>query len=417
MSRAADIAFRVFVLLLIVLGLGAAVPVVVALQDPPALTVHEWGTFTSIAGPDGQAMQWLPLGGPTDLPCFVHTYENRRYKFIPPELGELLDYQAARAGLKGTVRMETPVLYFYADRPASAWVRVGFPQGLFTEFFPYADVRQVPSYQNILQRPEHHSVPAAMVWPSVSIQPGTSPKFPTDGSRSHYYAARETDAAPVRVGDDYEKFLFYRGVAGFAVPISTHLLADGRIRVKNLSQHPMPQLIVFAKYDGKFGYRVHDGLAAGAETTLEQPTLSGSLPSLRAHLEQTLVTQGLYPKEASAMVETWSDDWFDDGTRVFYVVPQAEVDAMLPLQIVPKPAAVARVFVGRMEIITPRSEADVARALDVNDTRLLEAYGRWLGPIGDRIIAKTTAQYKKDALLARLDSIFKIYLARVTACH
>jgi hypothetical protein len=40
------------------------------------MTVHEWGTFTAIAGSDGRAIEWLPLGLPrfpasTDLPKFV----------------------------------------------------------------------------------------------------------------------------------------------------------------------------------------------------------------------------------------------------------------------------------------------------------------------------------------------------------
>src|SRR5512134_127873 len=35
------------------------------------VVAHEWGTFTTVAGEDGQAISWLPLGGPTDLPCFV----------------------------------------------------------------------------------------------------------------------------------------------------------------------------------------------------------------------------------------------------------------------------------------------------------------------------------------------------------
>ena len=44
---------------------------VAATTQSPDLVVHEWGTFTSIAGPDGQAVQWRPLTGPSDLPCFV----------------------------------------------------------------------------------------------------------------------------------------------------------------------------------------------------------------------------------------------------------------------------------------------------------------------------------------------------------
>ena len=35
------------------------------LDKKTELTVHEWGTFTSIAGEDGRAVEWLPFGGPT----------------------------------------------------------------------------------------------------------------------------------------------------------------------------------------------------------------------------------------------------------------------------------------------------------------------------------------------------------------
>lgn len=418
MSKRAVRLLRVFVVLVAGLVAGIAVPVaMVATQSPPpALTVHEWGTFTTIAGPEGQAMQWLPLGGPTDLPCFVEYYKNRLFKVMQPsEAGALLDYEKARSGLKGTVRMETPVLYFYASRPTTASVTVNFPQGLFTEFYPRAEVLQVPSYANILNT--QPSLLSRISWKNVSVMPDTTPALPTDRANSHYYAARETDAAPIRVEGQDEKFLFYRGVAGFPVPISTVLQADGRIVVRNLSRHALPSVIVLTKHGAKFGYRVRGEVAAGSETVLDPPVPGGTFAALRQELERTLVAQGLYPREATAMVETWRDDWFNDGTRVFYFVPAPDVDAILPLQVFPTPASVVRVFVGRMEVITPRSEADVARALAVNDAPVLEAYGRWLGPIGDRIIAKTTATDAKAALLARLDGIFKAYLTRVTACH
>ena len=150
---------------------------------------------------------------------------------------------------------------------------------------------------------------------------------------------------------------------------------------------------------------------------LAAPTLDGSLDGLRQALERTLVAPGLYQKEARAMVETWRDDWFNDGTRIFYFVPAPDVDAILPLQIQPTPAAVVRAFVGRMEVITPESEADVARALAANDTALIDAYGRWLSPIGERVMAKMQNADDRSRLAARLDQIFKSYLARVTACH
>src|SRR2546422_3321768 len=64
----------------------------------PGLTAHEWGTFTAIAGTDGHAMKWTPLTVPDDLPNFVEHLSNANFKL----------------GLRGTIRMETPVLYFYS---------------------------------------------------------------------------------------------------------------------------------------------------------------------------------------------------------------------------------------------------------------------------------------------------------------
>ena len=84
------------------------------------LAVHEWGTFTSIAGPDGQAVQWSPLTGSTDLPGFVEQFQKGGYK----------------VGLRGTVRMETPVLYFYAPAEQTVSVKVSFSKGVITEWYP-----------------------------------------------------------------------------------------------------------------------------------------------------------------------------------------------------------------------------------------------------------------------------------------
>src|SRR5262245_29539267 len=70
------------------------------------LTVHEWGTFTSVAGREGTAVEWMPAGGPTDLPCFVNL-SGAGPKGLAPFA------QGGRTN-RATVRMETPVLYFYA---------------------------------------------------------------------------------------------------------------------------------------------------------------------------------------------------------------------------------------------------------------------------------------------------------------
>ena len=84
----------------------AAVLAVSLTAAPPRLVLHEWGTFTSIAGADGAPIDWRPLAGPSDLPSFVYTPQKNGIRF--PVRGKSLQ--------RGTVRMETPVIYFYADQ-------------------------------------------------------------------------------------------------------------------------------------------------------------------------------------------------------------------------------------------------------------------------------------------------------------
>src|SRR6185369_175277 len=64
------------------------------------LIVHEWGTFTSIAGKNGVALEWRPLNGATDLPKFVHSMQKQA-----AGLRHVID----KTGLTAAVRMETPV--------------------------------------------------------------------------------------------------------------------------------------------------------------------------------------------------------------------------------------------------------------------------------------------------------------------
>jgi hypothetical protein len=78
---------------------------------------------------------------------------------------------------------------------------------------------------------------------------------------------------------------------------------------------------------------------------------------LANQMRQALVSEGLYEREAAAMVKTWDDSWFGEpGTRVLYLLPQKWCDAVLPLKLTPAPNALKRVFVGRAELITPAQE-------------------------------------------------------------
>jgi hypothetical protein len=338
-----------------------------ATEAPTDLIVHEWGTFTSIAGEEGRAVSWLPLTGPPDLPSFVERAWN-----VPP-----------KARCIATVRMETPVLYFYTPHDLVVDVTVGFQQGFITEYFPRATIGPAHVTPMSIRRPGFRST---ITWDGVRILPHAEPRFPTDTTPTHYYEARDTDAAPLLVGAEQERFLFYRGVGAFPLPLSARVAPGGEVEVANLGSDEIPALLLFENRGGRVGYELRPALTG--RTTIGPPTLDDEPESVQTTLEQILVAQGLYPKEASAMVATWSDAWFEEGTRLFYIVPEAVVDRILPLAIEPAPARVARVFVGRLELITAARLTDLEDALRTNDRARLAKLGRFLQPFGNRLLAE-----------------------------
>jgi hypothetical protein len=349
--------------------------------QPSDLTVHEWGTFTSVAGEDGSAMDWDALGCRDDLPGFVNDFGYRGFKWQ----------------LTGTVRMETPVLYFYSSRELDAHVKVAFPHGLITEWYPHAEyevyqrsridgsMRRLAANLNGIDT-SLRSVSGGIEWKSIKIQPDVSPALQIESGASRYYAARATDATPITVGDQHEKFLFYRGVGRFPVPFSVRVAGDGKIVVENRGHDTVPIAILFENRGGRLGYR-NAGAIADA-VTLDRPSLDGSLAVLRHDLETALIAQGLFPREAQAMVETWRDSWFEEGSRLIYIVPSRAIDAALPLQVEPVPSQTARVFVGRIELVTPETQRAVEEAMAKGDWSTMDRYQRFLGPILQRISAE-----------------------------
>jgi hypothetical protein len=394
------------ILVLTLVSVGTALA---ARTQPSDVVVHEWGTFTTVAAEDGSAVQWLPLGGQNDLPCFVNRFQNNSLlKWVGT--GAPLTYNQARTNMRGTVRMETPVLYFYTPREAVLDVSVRFPQGLITEWYPKAAVTQPPLPATVPSTPGQ----SLIQWSGVRVVPRSAPALPREPAPSHYYAARATDAAPLRVGGQSEKFLFYRGIGGFQVPVSAVLTEAGTIRVSSGAAR-VPHLVLFENRGGRIGYRIHAGLQG--ETAFDPPELTGDVASLARELEGMLVSSGLYAREAQAMVATWRDSWFEEGTRLFYILPAAAVDSVLPLTISPAPARVARAFVGRMEIVTPATMCAVRDAIAQDDASVLNRYGRFLGPIADRLLA-TASPAERARTQAVLESHYRAVLKQVTsACN
>jgi len=360
------------------------------------LTAHEWGTFTSIAGAEGLAVDWSPLTGSTDLPSFVEHFRSPTFKL----------------GLRGTIRMETPVLYFYSSREETVTVKVSFCKGVITEWYPHASA--VGPAPNLLKASLFHGPEdGSIAWDSVTIAPTLRAELPNDHRDNHYYAARLTSSTPVRVdsaaGEQYEKFLFYRGVASFPVPISAMLDATGRVHIQNRVDAEIPNTILFERRGAKVGYRI--GGSVRTDSKLDPPELSSSSEDLARDLEGMLVTQGLYQDEAHAMLETWRGSWFEEGSRLLYIVPESLVNEVLPLSIHPAPAQIQRVFVGRIELVTSATKQAVEQALATHDTATLQKYSRFLEPI----LATMIQQEHNPAKAAQLNSHLSAYYGRLVA--
>jgi hypothetical protein len=402
---------RLFACAVFVLSL-AAMPILFRAQTPasdPGLTAHEWGTFTSIAGKDGHAANWLPLTGSTDLPSFVEHFQGANFK----------------GGLRGSVRMETPVLYFYTNHPTTISVHVSFSQGLITEWYPHANrvepvglqtqARMVAYYNDWNRRQKQPD--SSISWDTVTLEPGGSASLPREDSTNHYYAARQTSSTPLRIksqaGDQTEKFLFYRGVASFSVPVSARLAHDGKILTENLTAQEIPAMILFERRGDKLGFRIAD--ASAAQSTFDPPELDATMDSLKQAVEDMLIAQGLYQDEAQAMFETWRDSWFEEGSRLLYIVPRQFVDNVLPLSITPAPLKTVRVFVGRLELVTPATQRAVEQALASHDQTTIARYGRFLVPILENMIASEKNSAKKAQLSEYLNNAYNIQITLNTS--
>jgi hypothetical protein len=381
---------------LVLLSLASMGATIAPTRLPPPLTVHEWGTFTSVAGADGHAFEWSPLDGPDDLPCFVE-----RYAYL------------SKGSLSGTVRMETPVLYFYAPDETTVNVNVRFRKGAITEWYPRATVTP-RSYRTggELLAPTFTSTAS---WTNVRVTPGNvTPDLRSEKGSSHYYMARNTDAAPVHVSDQQEKFLFYRGVGNFQPPITAIVGTDGTLTVKSRMAEPLGDLVWFEHRGTKMGFQVQQ--IADGDVTLTPPVLAEGATPPTAELEQILIAKGLFPREAKAMVDTWRDSWFEEGARLLYIAPRSAIDEVLPLEITPAPREVTRAFVGRIELITATTRQEVTRALENRDTPTLMKYGRFVNAIAWQIL-RPMGRSEMDRLGGALTPVYQAHFdARRAHC-
>jgi len=338
--------------------------------------VHEWGTFTSFSGSDGVKLEFRPLLN-SDLPPFV--FDRAR------QSGQNLMW--TKGLYRVQQRMETPVTYFYVDRPRDIHVRVGFPRGLLTEFYPPVEKMSLPPQVDGRESVENSTldwgrlqlIPEDRLLPTIGNPDEArtlqrrivGSLLPPSGYFDHYAYARKTDSAlvyserpadPLNAhapqGGFFEKFLFYRGIGNFDLPLKLTALSGDRYELSNIGKDPIRGLFLVTVAGDEIRFVYHPAIAPGEKQTLTQLTKVSWVDKLAEDVKTTLVGEGLYEKEAVAMVDTWRSSWFgEQGTRLFYLLPQKATDELLPLTIEPAPDKTVRVMVGRMEIMRPEDEA------------------------------------------------------------
>ncbi|MDF1852094.1 MAG: hypothetical protein P1U85_14730 [Verrucomicrobiales bacterium] len=356
--------------------------------DPvrPDLVAHEWGTFTQVIGSNGGTIPWwtTSIEGPASLP-----------KFVQPVFRSF-----GKTGYRAwTMRMETPVIYFYADREADLVVTVDESRVPFTEVYPNVSnpflFTSAAIYQDPAPKGQGTATPASNVpsslrrWDVQILPPADEigKHMPLVGKRGdHYRYARDvpdawwvvkhpqkvetpekaeateaTEAA--EIVPEVEKFIFYRGAGDGSMPNRIAYVRDESVTFWKSNQ---PVFLVETDREALKWTRV-----IPTNSDEESGTVEFALPSADSDaqtevdaLAEALTTDldeaGLTREEAAAMVATWKEAWLgESGLRVLEILPRKWVDETLPLDISPKPAEVERVFVARWELLTPRLENEV----------------------------------------------------------
>jgi hypothetical protein len=229
------------------------------------------------------------------------------------------------------------------------------------------------------------------------VDPSAKPAVPRVAADDPWAFARDVGADFVRTSDgETERYLFYRGLGwGMSQRMSLVASRGGRTIVTSHAAESIPAAFALEVDGDRARFTAIGPVAAWASRDVAMPSAMQSLPetsaSLRAAMSDALVADGLFRDEAEAMVKTWSTTWFEaQGTRILYLLPREETDAVIPLEIEPKPDRLVRVLVGRLEYLTP--EAEDAIEGDLRDRaigdpaareaamRRLAARGRFLEP-------------------------------------
>ena len=412
-------------------GVGLAGETEPGVKSPAErFVVHEWGTFTSMQGEDGVALEGLTAEEEA-LPGFVYSRSKVRDCPLRDRGWKGLEVPAEHV----TQKMETPVLYFHSATARRVRVRVDFMKGLISQWYPVSDLLGPPEGARDAGPLDLSKVERSFLQWDIDVLPRGAPapaEVPAVEAADPWSFAREVDAnwvrtlprtAPERAGPvEAERYLFYRGLGAFGLPLSATVERGGKFTLRNSADVAVPFTATFEVKDGRARIAGGPAVPPRGEAAVTFVDPQDWMPAARfaeklgSWMDDVLRKHGLAADEARAMVRTWSRSWFtSEGTRVVWIVPRPVTDALLPLSIDPQPDEVVRVLVGRLEIITPETRDEVEAAVRdrfsadsaaaARATARLERLGRFLEPHLRNVLASTkdeTVRKHAQALLVRL---------------
>lgn len=394
---------------------------------PGTLIVHEWGTFLSVQGSDGNTLGGM-VESDENLPGFVLSRNQE-------------GWERSVARKNYISKMETPVTYFYTDRPRLVQFEASMPQGLLTHWYPSIRSMQ-PDFQKgeKLSLNQGSKIDFGRFWihPESTFveKQKRSPVLPKTNPNDPWLSMRQPDSAIVSFATglggnnpkrEEEKFLFYRGLGTVAMPMrvtSSGYEDQLELHLHNTSKQPLQGLFLVEVRDNSIRWTAVKDLKGEGTVSVRPENLFCSpmplvegIPYVKQTVARALVQSGLFPKEAQAMVDHWQKSYFTTpGLRILYLLPQEETDAQIPIKVSPKPTELVRTMVARLEIITPDTERKLVRLLEeyqkgkTNRTELdalLKSYGRFQEPLLRRIVSIQSS----SSVSEQAEALLKEYLA------
>jgi hypothetical protein len=337
--------------------------------------VHEWGTFTCLQNEGGEAVGGINADD-EPVPEFVHRIA--RFLLLGPGANVPVLYQGApHCHPDVTMRLETPVIYIYPGglkTPFNVDVSVAFRGGWLSEYYPDADV----SAPGVTGEQNFGSITPSTIgelhWRKLRVGSGTAgPKT----ASPVWLTPRAVNSADVTTDKgESERFLFYRGVGHVDSPLHVSrensgdsLTVTANFPLLNNAEATPTDVkslwLVEIRADKSCAFRTiegFNGLPNDGKPHVVAKTPAGfvdgdfqiaNLEKLTTAMRAALIADGLYAAEADALLNTWKLSYFQTpGARVFYLLPRAWTNQVLPLTI-SRDVQTVRSMVGRIELVTP----------------------------------------------------------------